>query len=105
MDLQDPLQRTPQRPRRPLREQHQESVSSWPLSPPFPKKKIFGITNESPENIEKRREELEKYFNEIFNSKEVLKSDAIRYFIEESKKQAQRDRELEALRKKKNEKP
>jgi hypothetical protein len=29
----------------------------------FPKKKIFGITNESPEDIEKRREELEKYFN------------------------------------------
>lgn len=26
--------------------------------PVFPKKKIFGITNESPENIEKRREEL-----------------------------------------------
>ena len=29
----------------------------------FPKKKIFGITNDSPEDIEKRREELEKYFN------------------------------------------
>jgi hypothetical protein len=26
--------------------------------PPFPKKKIFGITNESPDDIEKRREEL-----------------------------------------------
>lgn len=105
MDLQDALQRAAQRPRRPRGEQHQEPVRPSPLSPPFPKKKIFGITNESPENIEKRREELEKYFNEIFNSKEVLKSDAIRYFIEESKKQAQRDRELEALRKKKNEKP
>jgi hypothetical protein len=35
----------------------------------------------------------------------VLRSDAIRYFIEESKKQAQRDKELEALRKKKNDKP
>lgn len=31
--------------------------------PAFPKKKIFGITNESPENIEMRREQLEKYFN------------------------------------------
>ena len=69
--------------------------------PPFPKKKIFGITNDSPENIEKRREELERYFNEIFNSKEVLHSDAIRYFIEESRKQAQRDKELEALNRKK----
>lgn len=26
--------------------------------PNFPKKKIFGITNESPEDIEKRREQL-----------------------------------------------
>lgn len=92
MDLQDQIQRAAQRPRRTRGKQHQESVTPSPLSPPFPKKKIFGITNESPENIEKRREELEKYFNEIFNSKEVLKSDAIRYFIEESKKQAQRDR-------------
>ena len=71
------------------------------IRPSFPKKKIFGITNESPEDIEKRREELEKYFNEIFDVKEVVSSDAIKYFIEESKKQAQRDKELEAMRKKK----
>ena len=73
------------------------------IRPSFPKKKIFGITNESPEDIEKRREELEKYFNEIFDVKEVVNSDAIKYFIEESKKQAQRDKELEAMRKKKKE--
>jgi hypothetical protein len=105
VDLQDAIQRTSQRPRRPRGEQYQKFVPTHLRRPPFPKKKIFGITNESPENIEKRREELEKYFNEIFNSKEVLRSDAIRYFIEESKKQAQRDKELEALRKKKNDKP
>jgi len=31
--------------------------------PNFPKKKLFGMTNENPDDIEKRREELEKYFN------------------------------------------
>ena len=39
--------------------------------PTFPKRKIFGITNDSPEDIEKRREELERYFNEIFTTKEI----------------------------------
>jgi hypothetical protein len=34
--------------------------------PSFPKRKIFGITNENPEDIEKRREQLETYLNQIF---------------------------------------
>ena len=92
MDFQNTLQLTQKCSLSSLRQQNQKSVIISLSSPPFPKKKIFGITNESPENIEKRREELERYFNEIFNSKEVLRSDAIRYFIEESRKQAQRDR-------------
>jgi hypothetical protein len=54
--------------------------------PNFPKKKLFGMTNENPDDIERRREELEKYFNDIFNVKEILNSEPIRYFIEESKK-------------------
>lgn len=69
--------------------------------PPFPKKKIFGITNQSPDDIEKRREQLEKYFNQIFDVKEVLNSEAIRYFIEESKKEAQKEKYFENMRKKK----
>jgi len=101
VDFQNQVQRAPKRTWGPSWQQNQKSVYINLLSPPFPKKKIFGITNDSPENIEKRREELEKYFNEIFNSKEVLRSDALKYFIEESRKQAQRDRELEALNRKK----
>lgn len=50
--------------------------------PHFPKKKIFGITNESPDDIERRREELEKYFNEVFDNKEVINSETMRYYIE-----------------------
>lgn len=47
-----------------LRNVHESLVESKIKNlPPFPKKKIFGITNESPDDIEKRREELEKYFN------------------------------------------
>jgi len=29
----------------------------------FPSRKIFGITNEDPESIEKRRKELEEYLD------------------------------------------
>lgn len=35
--------------------------------PEFPKRKIFGITNENPEDIEKRRDQLEKYLNDVFS--------------------------------------
>ena len=34
--------------------------------PEFPKRKWFGITNENPEDIEKRRENLENFLNELF---------------------------------------
>ena len=40
--------------------------------PEFPKRKILGITNENPEEIEKRREELEKYLNELLSIDEYL---------------------------------
>lgn len=58
--------------------------------PTFPKRKIFGITNDSPEDIEKRREELERYFNEIFTTKEIANTEVIKFFVEDSKKQAER---------------
>jgi hypothetical protein len=36
------------------------------LIPEFPKRKIFGITNESPNKIETRKQKLEIYLNEVF---------------------------------------
>jgi hypothetical protein len=42
-----------------LRNVHESLVESKINNlPPFPRKKVFGITNENPDNIEKRREEL-----------------------------------------------
>lgn len=53
-----------------LRNVHESLVQSGVKNlPHFPKKKIFGITNQSPDDIEKRREELQKYFNEVFDNK------------------------------------
>ena len=66
-----------------LRRLHESLVESKIRNlPPFPKKKIFGMTNDSPEDIESRREQLEKYFNEVFDIKEVLNSETISFFIE-----------------------
>lgn len=34
--------------------------------PEFPKRKIFGITNESPNKIETRKQNLQDYLNDLF---------------------------------------
>ena len=36
------------------------------LIPEFPKRKIFGITNENPNDIEMRKNNLQKYLNQVF---------------------------------------
>ena len=69
--------------------------------PEFPKRKIFGITNDSPEDIEKRREELERYFNEIFASKELVNNSIVKFFIEDTKKQAEKELLIEKAKKEK----
>jgi len=40
--------------------------------PKFPKKKLFIVTNENPEEIEKRRESLEIFLNELFSIEDYL---------------------------------
>ncbi len=70
MDLEDQVQRPEKCPWGTVAKQSAFPVLSGDkLRPNFPKRKIFGITNDSPEDIEKRREELERYFNEIFTTK------------------------------------
>ena len=49
--------------------------------PIFPKRKLFGITNENPEEIEKRRESLETFLNELFNIEDCLCNEVTRFFL------------------------
>jgi hypothetical protein len=55
-------------------------------TPKFPKRKIFSITNESPEDIERRREELVEYFNQVLRNPELASSPVIRFFIADAKR-------------------
>ena len=48
------------------------------------------MTNDSPEDIERRRDELERYFNEIFTCKELAGNQIVKYFVEDTKKQAEK---------------
>lgn len=57
--------------------------------PEFPKRKLWGITNENPEDIEKRREDLEKYLNGFFSNDLVLENEVAKYFLDEAKRQAE----------------
>lgn len=49
--------------------------------PDFPKKKIFGITNENPDEIEKRRESLEKFLNDVFQIDEYVRNEVTQFML------------------------
>jgi hypothetical protein len=45
--------------------------------PEFPQRKIFGVTNENPEEIEKRRSRLETFLNEVFKIDSIIDCDIV----------------------------
>ncbi|CAD8092700.1 unnamed protein product [Paramecium primaurelia] len=67
--------------------------------PSFPTRKLFGQTNENPETIEKRREDLETYLNTLFSTQEIQQSQIIQFFISDSKKYHEKNLKLEELKK------
>ncbi|CAD8197372.1 unnamed protein product [Paramecium pentaurelia] len=67
--------------------------------PSFPTRKLFGQTNENPETIEKRREDLETYLNALFSIQEIQESQIIQFFISDSKKYHEKNLKLEELKK------
>ncbi|CAD8109061.1 unnamed protein product [Paramecium primaurelia] len=67
--------------------------------PPFPTRKLFGQTNENPETIEKRREDLEVYFNAIFSTQEIYDNEIIQFLISDSKKYFETNKKLEEQKK------
>ncbi|CAD8185738.1 unnamed protein product [Paramecium octaurelia] len=66
--------------------------------PQFPTRKLFGQTNEKPENIEKRREDLETYLNSLFCSQEIQESQILRFLISDSKQYHEKNLKLEELK-------
>ncbi|CAK63046.1 unnamed protein product (macronuclear) [Paramecium tetraurelia] len=67
--------------------------------PQFPTRKLFGQTHEKPENIEKRKEDLETYLNSLFCTQEIQESQIIRFLISDSKKYHEKNLKLEELKK------
>ncbi|CAD8145128.1 unnamed protein product [Paramecium octaurelia] len=67
--------------------------------PPFPTRKLFGQTNENPETIEKRREDLEVYLNAIFSTQEIYDNEIIQFLIADSKKYFETNKKLEEQKK------
>ena len=47
--------------------------------PPFPPKKFWNVTD--PDFVQRRRQELQHYCNEIMGIKPVASSDALQYFL------------------------
>ncbi|KAL4482823.1 hypothetical protein ABPG72_022383 [Tetrahymena utriculariae] len=67
----------------------------------FPSRKIFGITNEDPESIEKRRKQLEEYLDYALSQEPVLENEYVKYFLEDTKNQYLQQKKKEDLKKKK----
>ncbi|CAD8120445.1 unnamed protein product [Paramecium sonneborni] len=67
--------------------------------PSFPTRKLFGQTNENPETIEKRKEDLQNYLNSLFCAQEVQESQIIKFLISDSKKYHEKNLKLEELKK------
>ncbi|CAD8182796.1 unnamed protein product [Paramecium pentaurelia] len=67
--------------------------------PQFPTRKLFGQTNENPETIEKRKEDLENYLNALFCTQEIQESQIIQFLISDSKKYHEKNLKLEQLKK------
>ncbi|CAD8119283.1 unnamed protein product [Paramecium sonneborni] len=67
--------------------------------PSFPTRKLFGQTNENPENIEKRKQNLQTYLNALFCIQEIKESQIIKFFISDSKKYHEKNLKLEELKK------
>ncbi|KRX08134.1 Phox homologous domain [Pseudocohnilembus persalinus] len=74
---------------------NQKKVKS--LLPSFPKRKLFGITNENPEEIEKRREQLEDYLNQLFQHNEIIENDVIKFYLEDTRRQADQIKHKEEM--------
>ncbi|CAD8118954.1 unnamed protein product [Paramecium sonneborni] len=60
------------------------------ILPEFPKRKIFGITNDDPQEIENRKCNLEVYLNQLYANPELNNSDILDYFIQNSKRESKK---------------
>ncbi|CAK65213.1 unnamed protein product (macronuclear) [Paramecium tetraurelia] len=58
--------------------------------PEFPKRKIFGITNDDPHEIETRKKNLEVYLNSIYANPELANTDILDYFIQNSRRESKK---------------
>ncbi|CAD8123961.1 unnamed protein product [Paramecium sonneborni] len=58
--------------------------------PEFPKRKIFGITNDDPQEIENRKKNLEIYLNSIYANPELANTDILDYFIQNSRRESKK---------------
>ncbi|CAD8211986.1 unnamed protein product [Paramecium octaurelia] len=58
--------------------------------PEFPKRKIFGITNDDPQEIETRKKNLEIYLNSIYANPELANTDILDYFIQNSRRESKK---------------
>ncbi|KAM3139383.1 Sorting nexin-17 [Paramecium bursaria] len=67
-----------------LRDIHEALKACKTKLPEFPKRNIFGTTNDSLEEIEKRRKGLEQYLNDLFSDPELCDNEVLVYFIQNS---------------------
>ncbi|CAK69069.1 unnamed protein product (macronuclear) [Paramecium tetraurelia] len=74
-----------------LRDIHQALKEQIKVNiPEFPKRKIFGITNDDPQEIENRKRNLEIYLNSIYAIPELSCTDILDYFIQNSRRESQK---------------
>ncbi|CAD8199402.1 unnamed protein product [Paramecium octaurelia] len=58
--------------------------------PEFPKRKIFGITNDDPQEIETRKCNLQAYLNSLYANPELMNSEILDYFIQNSRRESKK---------------
>ncbi|CAD8207121.1 unnamed protein product [Paramecium pentaurelia] len=75
-----------------LRDIHQALKEQIKINtiPEFPKRKIFGITNDDPQEIETRKKNLEIYLNSIYANPELANTDILDYFIQNSRRESKK---------------
>ncbi|CAD8205647.1 unnamed protein product [Paramecium pentaurelia] len=74
-----------------LRDIHQALKEQTKITlPEFPKRKIFGITNDDPQEIETRKCNLETYLNSLYAHPELNNSEILDYFIQNSRRESKK---------------
>ncbi|CAD8116258.1 unnamed protein product [Paramecium sonneborni] len=74
-----------------LRDIHQALKEQTKITlPEFPKRKLFRITNDDPQEIENRKCNLEIYLNSLYANPELNNSDILDYFIQNSRRESKK---------------